>query len=348
MLERSLRGGAAARAAVGPVLVIGAGMAGLTCARTLGAAGEDVLVIDEARGPGGRASTRSTAEGAYDHGAQYFTARDAGFLAAVGGWAEAGVIAPWTGWVGELRRGGMDVPAEAPTRWVGVPRMSALSRHLAEGLALRSTLRAVRVTPGRDGWRVACEDGADLGPFAVVVMATPSPQAVTLLDAAPDLAARVSEARVDPCWAVMLSFQRPLALALDGAFVRESPLAWIAREASKPGRAPGERWVLHAGPDWSAAHLETPAEEVMATLLRAFATATGLELPEPTQRAAHRWLYAQTRRALETPCLFDAERRIGVCGDYCLGGRLECAWQSGRALGLRLLEAALIRATPDA
>ena len=59
--------------------VIGAGLAGIACARRLRAAGLDVGVFDQGRRPGGRLATRDGEQAAFDHGAQYFTVRDAGF-----------------------------------------------------------------------------------------------------------------------------------------------------------------------------------------------------------------------------------------------------------------------------
>ena len=57
-------------------IVIGAGVRGRIAARTGQANGTSVLVLDEGRGVGGRLATRRTASGVFDHGAQFFTARD--------------------------------------------------------------------------------------------------------------------------------------------------------------------------------------------------------------------------------------------------------------------------------
>jgi len=55
------------------IAVVGAGMAGITCARTLQQAGHQVTVFEKSRGLGGRMATRDSAFGSFDHGAQYFT-----------------------------------------------------------------------------------------------------------------------------------------------------------------------------------------------------------------------------------------------------------------------------------
>lgn len=326
------------------VLVIGAGLAGLACAGQLAAAGAAVVVADKARGPGGRASTRRSPEGGYDHGAQYFTARDERFRHAVAGWVAARVLAPWRGRIVRIASGRVARDEDEAVRWVGTPRMSALLRHLAEPFDTRFSCRVTQVVPAASGLEAVCEDGAALGSFAAVVVATPAAQAVPLLASVPALAARAATVEVDPCFAAMLAFDEPPDLDFDGAFVEDDPvLAWAAREASKPGRAPGGRWLLHASPQASRARLESPHDAVAADLLQAFAGIAGRALEKPARVDVHRWLYARTTRPLGEAFLLDAERGLGACGDWCLGARMECAWQSGVALGEALARRVVAR-----
>jgi renalase len=171
-----------------------------------------------------------------------------------------------------------------------------------------------------------------------VIIAAPPPPAAELLRAAPDLAARAASARIAPCWAVMVQFPTRLELDYDGAFVADSPLAWIARNAGKPDRDPrAETWILHAQADWSTTHLEDPAETVQAQPLNAFWNATGAPAVTPTFLAAHRWRYALPVEPLPDRALFDADLGIGACGDWCSGPRVEGAYLSGAALAGRVL-----------
>ncbi len=144
-----------------------------------------------------------------------------------------------------------------------------------------------------------------------------------------------------PCWALLLTFAIPLGLPFAGAFVRESPLSWIAKNSSKSGRPSqqaGESWVLHASADWSAEYRDSSKEEVEQALLAAFREATGLPtLPPASFRQSHRWLYSIARDPLEAGCLWDAKRRLGACGDWCHGSRVEGAYLSGLALAERVL-----------
>jgi predicted NAD/FAD-dependent oxidoreductase len=321
------------------VAVIGAGIAGLACARALEDHGLRVTVFDKGRGPGGRVATRRADSGAFDHGAQFLRARDPHFARHVASWEARGLLSRWPCSLAALAPGEAPspLPDEAPS-WAPSPGMSALARHLAAELrALRLSTRVGALRREGARWVLEDEAGAPLGDFARVIVAAPAPQAAALLaEAAPALAAQAARATYDPCWALMVALDAPLTVSFDAARVRESPLAWIARDSAKPGRAPGERWVAHASPAWSREHLERDPDEVAPLLLAALAALVGPAALEGAA-SAHRWRYAQVAEALGEPCLYERALGLGACGDWCLGPRIEAAWRSGVAAAGRLL-----------
>ncbi len=322
-----------------PTAVIGAGLAGLTCARELQRQGVQVRVFDKARGPGGRMATRRSEVGRFDHGAQYFTARDPGFAAFVDEQIGAGRVEPWKGRLVALDAGTATPAGGATTRYVATPRMSALPRALGEGLDLECARRIAEVRRAGHAWLLHDKQGGAIGPFARVVVATPAEQAVPLLAGSPPLAERAARAVSAPCLAVMLGLAAPLDVGFDAAFVENSAIGWVAREGGKPGRDVGERWVVHASADWSQAHLEEAPDDFVPSLLEAFAHALGRDLPPVTHAVGHRWRFARVTTPLDEDCLLDEAIGLGACGDWCGGDRVEAAWRSGRALADRLLAA---------
>ncbi len=322
--------------------IIGAGMAGAACGQALTSRGHTVTLFDKGRGPGGRMSTRRVSapqgELRFDHGAQYVTARSEGFAAALGTWRTAGHCAVW-----DARFVGLGAETRAVTpsspRWVGAPSMNGLVRAALTGLDVRFGAR-VSQTLGRGGaWRLVFEDGAEAGPFDAVVCATPAEQAVDLLGSiAPQQAREAAAARSQPCWSVMAHFAEDRDLGFDAGAVDAGPLAWVARESSKPGRAATGGWVLHATADWSRRHLEDPADDVADTLVQAFGSLSGLG--DPNWAHAHRWRFAQVDQPASSPFSWDASLAVGACGDWRIGPRVEAAWTSGDQLG-RAMAAAL-------
>ena len=328
------------------ILVIGAGVAGLTAARMLSQAGHAARVVDRARAPGGRLATRHVlndeadrpehASLAFDHGAQYFTVRDARFASEVESWQQARIVQAWQGKLATFDSEGREAIEDGQTRWAGVPAMSAIGRHIARELDLTCGVRVNALVRGGVGWTAPTARGDILGPFDAVVLAVPAPQAVSLLTAAPKLAEVAGRVAMHPCWAALAAFDDRVKAPFDGAFVSSSPLGWIARDRSKPRRQSAETWVLHAAADWSTSHLGDSPDAVGPFLLNAFADLVRAQLPHPVHLSAHRWRYACADPALAVGALADDDARLVVCGDWCLGNRVEAAFLSGRAAAERI------------
>jgi len=255
------------------IAIVGAGIAGISCARTLVQAGHRVTVFDKSRGVGGRMSTRSSPFGTFDHGAQYFTVRDPRFAQAIE--TAPGVCRPWSATtVRVLDARGMVAAAALDHReshWVAKPGMNALAKAwaapIAEHIHLETRVdRIERDTLNKHQWQLRTEGGsasvAVHGAFDAVVLAIPHPQAQALLQAMPHggaFAKAINKVTVLPCWTLMLAFPQAVQPGLttlgpswNAARSTHHRIAWLARESSKPGRSAVERWTVQASADWSA------------------------------------------------------------------------------------------------
>jgi renalase len=341
------------------IAIIGAGIAGLTAARQLARAGATVQVFDKGRGVGGRAATRRddplTGGGRqFDHGAQYFTAESEGFRTQIADWVAAGVAAEWKGLLAVIN---CDVdgcqladPPQAKPRYVGVPGMSAIAKRLAEEVAAAGgrVTTGVRVAPLKRGdgrWRLAAESGEPLGDFAKVLVTAPAPQAAELLTPSPALSNAAKSVRITGCWAAMVAFDGPVATEIDGAFVNgpaeATPLSWIARDSSKPGRTghppEGSLWVLHGSPAWSEPNHAITPERAAEALLEGFWKALGLPAQPASSCEAHRWRFALPENPLVATAIADQALGLYAAGDWCGGPRVEGAYLSGLKAGEALL-----------
>ena len=322
--------------AAAKIAVVGAGLAGISAARALIARGHAVTIFDKGRGPGGRLATRRMeAEGRklqFDHGAQYLRAEGARFAAAL---VEA-EAAPW--------------PDAA--RRVGVPSMSAVPRALLGEIPCVASRHVGQITGSPGAWVLRHWDARvvrpgqplpdvapeEAGPFDAVLLTMPATQARQVLgQQALSLSKALGAIRYAPCWTVMASFDARLTLP-DTLRPEAHAIGWAARDSAKPGRdARQENWVIQAGPAWTRAHLELPADAIAQPLLAALAGFSAAPLPAPFMAVAHRWRYSLLEAPLGDPCLWDATVRIGYASDGCIGGRAEAAWDSGAALAARML-----------
>jgi renalase len=340
------------------IAVVGAGMAGITCARTLVQAGHRVTVFEKSQGPGGRMSTRNTEFGGFDHGTQYFTVRDTRFEKALA--TSPGLVRPWSAnTVRILDEAGRVVAASLPPKeahWVATPGMNALLKQWAQPLdaagALMLETQVIRMERDKlhpERWQLQTEGpGATsrvYSGFDQVVLAVPAPQAHALLlssQQAKALMPVLAGIDIAPCWTLMLAFPQAMQPTLphlgphwNAARSTHHRIAWLARESSKPGRSAIERWTVQASPEWSERHLEDDDERVKAKLLKAFTEVTGIRA-QPSHAAVHRWRHAQTTEPLGQSHVWDAKSRIGACGDWCLGHRVEDAFVSGLEMALTI------------
>lgn len=314
-----------------PVVVVGAGIAGVACARLLADAGVAVSVLDRGHRVGGRMASRTIGGRPVDLGASYFTVSDPSFEIVVDRWRERGLAHPWTDTFMSLsgdEKNRVREVKSGPMRWGADHGTRSLVEDLAHGLEVTSNL-TVESIGLQDGLRV---DGR---PAAAVVLAMPDPQALRLLDDSLVAERRSLDQDFEPVLALSATFATR-GWDLDGAFINEDPvLDWVADDGRRRGDdAPV--LVAHSSSDFAARWLSEPqgaAESMVHALRRCLP-----ELDEPVATHVHRWTFARPTAGRDLP-YFLSTRNVGVCGDaWTDRPRVEGAFLSGRQLGEALVE----------
>lgn len=328
------------------IAIVGSGLAGLTAGILLKSQGHTVTLFEKSRGPGGRLSAKRVTGTSVDMGGQYFTARNPEFLPFLRKHAGSAAIATWNGNLGYQQDNGDWAEFPAEQRYVGAPRMTAITRGLSESLNVQAQTRIARMQRDKNTgqWRLYDTDNSDLGIFDQVIITAPPAQAQELLadSSAPELAAELDNAvsQILPCWAVAAKFSASPFQRFDGMRVANSALFWVANNRSKPGRSDPDGtqnadqwWVLHATPEWTNDHVDDTPEQVTNALLAAFADLTG-SAEQPVETLTHRWLYARSDAGDEVQPghLWFADRQLGLAGDWLAGGRIEGAYNSAVSL----------------
>lgn len=342
--------------------VIGAGMAGIVCARTLQQAGHKVTVLESQLYIGGRMGSHHTPHGSFDIGAQFFTVRDPRFQQALDTTPNA--TRRWS--VNAIRT--LDATGKAVVaiqkknepHLVGSPTMESLLDTWAEPLNVHTgetVLAFERDALNDEQWQLHCAD--DDGGVRVyagvdgIVLAIPPAEAQAMLEDSEVTAPadwNLNDVYVAPSWTMLLTFAHavdPTITAIGpqwNAARSEHPrINWVVRESSKPGRGKVERWTVQASPDWALKHENDDPQRVADKLLQAFADVTHIRA-KPTDIRMLQWAYAKTINPLTKDAkgksrshLWSADSQIGVCGDWCLGYRVEDAFVSGLELALQIL-----------
>jgi predicted NAD/FAD-dependent oxidoreductase len=321
------------------VVVVGAGICGLLAAKTLTASGCRVIVLDKGRGVGGRLATRRIDEAVFDHGAQYFTARDPAFLAVVEDWLAKKIVRPWaTGFA--LSDGTFKEDGEQ--RFCGVSGMTSIAKHLAVGLDVRLQAKVDRILTQDGGWIVGTENGGEVTGRALL-LTPPVPQTLQLLSAGsialPDrIRTELEKVEYAPCLALLVQLAGP-SLVPDpgGLWFPGEPISWIAdnrRKGISPGT--GASLTIHAGSNYSRQNWDTPEAEVAKAMLEAAHPWLG---STPLEAKLHRWRYSIPTRLHPDRCVsLEEPAPLVLAGDAFGGPRIEGAALSGWAAATRLAE----------
>lgn len=311
------------------VAIVGAGIAGIACARALVEGGLTPLIFEKSRGVGGRLATRRVdPDLQFDHGAPCLTASDAGFVAILEQAAAEGAVAKW--------RSPLAAADDMSPCFVGLPGMSGLARHLCRGLDIRTGATVSAVSAAGPGWHVTLSGVPQY--FDQVILTLPAPQILRLLDPESSLVADLSAVTMSPCLTLMAAFAGGYQAGDRIDAVSASALDLVLSENSKPGRKSGmQTWVAHATADVSRRHLECDAPGIAALLLPQLCDAIGRSQSEVVHAIGHRWRYALVGRALGHPFLVDPSNRLYLGGDWCLGRRAQDGWLSGQAIAMDML-----------
>ncbi len=323
------------------VAIIGAGLAGLTCATALRGFA-DVQLFEKSVFVGGRISRYQFGEYRFNHGEQYLTVSNPLFLNLVKAWLDSGIVRPWEGWIVELDHGKVVTLDDKSTqRYTGYPHMQAISDQMAHHCKVRLSTQIAEVEPqASGGWRLFDDRGAYQGHFDLVVLATAAHQ-IGGFSGVPAVIADAA-ARIDMtlCWSALFSFEQPLKLPFDSAFVLNSPLSWISRFQGVEGtHRDDECWVMHASPEWSMQYAASFRGRIMHALLDAFFEACDIDAQKPLTSSVHCWKHALPINTLGQDCLFDDQTAIGACGDWCTAPRIEGAVLSGFSMADRIMKA---------
>ncbi len=326
------------------LLVVGAGIAGLSCAQRAAELGLRPLVLDKSRGVGGRCATRRVDGQPVDHGLPFLHGSDPAFLSALDG-VDA---SPLPGWPERVR--GRGTPCHPATQ---SPRdrklafadgVSAFPKHLAHGLEVRLQTRVERLEHGP---ALVLENGERLG-APLVAVTLPCEQSRTLLqsagDGGPELAAisrLLDMMGTLPCCTVLAGYPLDVeAPAFDLWYPEDSTTIQVISHDSAKRPAPRFRvLVIQAHARWSRTHQDQPEESWAAELLEEAGRLAGDWARRPLWSQAHLWRYGRTESAGDLVGPVVLPGGLGLAGElFHVGGGAQAAYLSGRALAERLAD----------
>jgi renalase len=308
------------------IVVVGAGLSGLTAARELTADGHDVTVFDKGRSPGGRLATRRIGDATFDHGAQFFTVRGDALAAQVADWRSRGLVDVWCD--------GFDGRGDGHPRYVATGGMNRLAKDLATGLDVRCGQLVFAIRPA---WEVVIDDGT-VHPADAVVITCPLPQTFSLLfEVGVELPRSLFGDDYDRTLALLAVLDGPSGVPAPGGVQASelggTPFSFIGDNQAK-GVSEVPAVTFHASPDWSATHWDDDPDVAHALLRDAAVPWLGDSRIVESQ--LKRWRFATPRTIWPDPCWVSDDGTLVVAGDAFAGPKFEGAFESGLAAAAAL------------
>lgn len=312
------------------VTVIGAGLSGLVAARELSSNGHFVVVLDKGRGVGGRLATRRIGEAVFDHGAQFFTVRDAAFQSIVDDWLSAGAVRVWCR--------GFGTEQDGYPRYVGTTGMTAIAKHMAHGLDIRTSSLVFSVLPSNTGGWTTTLDTNETFDSDAVILTAPIPQSFGFaFTGGVEFPEELRTIDYDRTLGLLAVLDGAPSIPAPGALQNPDDVFSFVGDNHAKGISPVHAVTFHANPRWSLEHWDTPHDEA-AELLR-HAARRYLGNANITGSNFKRWRFATPHRNWPERCWSNDSGTMVVAGDAFAGPRIEGAALSGLAAAQRLLSA---------
>jgi len=271
------------------IVVIGAGISGCSCARTLSDAGHSVTVVEKGRGVGGRMATRRMNGARIDHGAQFFTARDPRLQNINQKWLNEKRVVKWYDRVPGLD----DIPSDM--RYRGRTGMTGPAKSLTQNCSLALNFFVERIERKKK-WKIEEREGEGRVLEAdQLVITIPSVQMLDLLkrsgvDLGTDTMNRLQEIRHTKCLAVLGILDRSSSLLHPGAVTKPVPdVDWLSDNQVK-GISALPAITLHATSNFSEKNWDVEDTLWAPGLLE---SVEGILEAKVSKWVSHRWGFAK-------------------------------------------------------
>ncbi|WP_368504662.1 NAD(P)/FAD-dependent oxidoreductase [Alkalihalophilus sp. As8PL] len=322
-----------------PVVIFGAGLAGLFAAKRLQENGISYKLIEKGRSVGGRMATRRIDNGRADHGAQFFTARSHEMKTLIEKWSNVGLISEWTRGFHQMNNEGQVIlQTDGYPRYIATNGMNALTKMLAQPENLILNHRISSLNYQDKAWEITIYDEKNqtttLQRAKGVISTIPVPQVLNWLrldGIESDIKAELASIDYEPCICLMISLPGRSLVPKEGGIQGEGDIAFIGDNQQK-GISTKPILTVHASGKWSEAHYEESDEDVIALLLPKVKPFIEDGKMEGIQ--VKRWRYAKPKTLYPDRMVATTyPSPVVFAGDCFKDGKVEGAILSGMSAG---------------
>src|SRR6056300_788866 len=276
--------------------VIGSGISGSTIANLLNKK-YSVDLYDKARGPGGRSSFKRLKDKiGFDHGTQYISPKSEKFKKFVNQLITKKVLKKWGG------------------------------RHLF--------LNTQKKEDKNKKWVLSFSDG-DKKQYSNLILTCPFPQLKKLSKKIIQHSFLEKRIKMDANITVMISLNKKIS-TVSSYFFDDPILGWAANENTKKRFKTNKNlWTLQSTYKWANKHINNNRinkNKNSQILIKKFFNLLKIKDIKPEDIINHGWKYSSNSRPPKINSYWNSSLKIGACGDWFVGSRLESGWISAMDL----------------
>tara|TARA_B100000886_G_scaffold340198_1_gene308379 strand:+ start:34 stop:996 length:963 start_codon:yes stop_codon:yes gene_type:complete len=310
--------------------IIGSGVAGSTIARLLSKK-YSVHILDKARGPGGRASNKRFKKDLnFDHGVQYISPKDKKFVEFSKKLIQAKILKEWTG-------NHIDFNFEKKKnslKLIGRKANNDLVKYQLKGIKKTFLSKVIKINFKGEFWEILFENKLKIQSKGLIITC-PFPQLKAIAKKYLNRKILRLAVKMEPNITVMIALKNNKTLPLSSIKFNDKILSWAANENSKKRFISNTNlWTLQASLAWSKKNIKKYKnnKKIEDELVMRFLKLTGIKKNKLIYQRIHGWKYSYNYRKTKFLSFWDKKYRLGLCGDWFSGPKVENAWLSANNL----------------
>ena len=322
------------------IAIIGSGLSGITIASELKKK-FNVEIFEKSRGVGGRMSTRKELPFIFDHGAQFFKITTTDFMNFVSELLSERVILPWKFKLAHfegVKLTKINIIQNKDNFFVGVPNMDSIVKYLSKKIDVIINTKIEKIIKKKNDWFLYDQNNKSYGKYDWVILTLPAEQSKELITKKISFFPLLKKIKMKSCFSLMVGMNEPLNLNYNAAVIKDTDIAWLAENNSKPSRPKKYCLLINSSYDYGAKNINSSKTKIITHLLDTTSKLINRNIPKSAIVKLHQWRYVEAENYPNDNYFIDPKNKIGVCGDWFINSRVEGAFISASKLSEELVK----------
>jgi renalase len=316
--------------------IIGSGISGATIANILGKK-YTLDVYDKARGAGGRSSNKKFNKSeSFDHGVQYISPKSTQFKKFINNLITKRIVKKWLG--KHIFLNSNKKENKKHIKIIGNKGNNSISKYLLKNVNCTFNTELIKISNKNKVWELDFSDGSKKS-YKSLILTCPFPQLKKLSKKYIKHSFINKKVKMDANITVMMATKKTRS-NISSFFFSDKILGWAAYENSKKRfKSDYDLWTLQSTYKWANKVINKNKINKLNNakkLIKKFFELTNLKRNKIFHIQNHGWKYSSNSKPFNIKSYWNSVTRIGVCGDWFVGPRLESGWLSAKDLSLKI------------